>query len=260
MEKNCEFICAVTKKNFLKSIGMEGGEFSEHDSDKFFRYSNVGPAGILREFNSDTIKAIYDNIVFKPRSLLENDIRFLQIVPYNVFFCGVHGDSGLINKDDLIFVCTRGSRLGEQRLAGKSSIGIGGHVEIGDFDGHLSDGIQSLGAGIADYGARKFLSMLKANMVREIREETNLTPQYYRLVETPGWIFDWSNDVGKVHLGVLNFIRVKDVSRIFLSKEHKRGLFYDMGLLMDSLHKFNFETWSEVALSFLKKRLYMGGS
>lgn len=260
MEKNREFICAVTRENFFKSIGVGGDGISEYDGDKFFCYSDVGPAGILREFNGDTIKAIYNNIVFKPRNLLEDDNRFLQIVPYNVFFCGVHGDKGLINRDDLIFVCTRGNRVGEQRLSGKCSIGIGGHVEICDLDGHLSDGIHVPGAGIADYGARKFLSLLKANMVREIREETSLTPQYYRLVETPGWIFDWSNDVGNVHLGMLNFIRVNDVSRIFLSKEHKRGLFYDMGLLMDSLHKFNFETWSEVTLSFLKKRLYMEGS
>ncbi len=255
-----ELTCAVYRESFFNKTGMGCDGFECHDGDKFYCYSENGPAGILQDFGGNVIESIYDNVVFKPRKLLELDLRYLQLIPYNVFFCGFNDNGGVVDGDDFIFVCRRSCNGGDKRLSGKDSVGIGGHISVIDFYGDFVGRIDIHGVDTYTYGAGKFLNMIKANMAREIKEEVGLTPQYYKVVETPGFIFDWSNDVGMVHLGILNFIRVNDVSEVFLSKEHSRGEFKSLKKLFNDLDVFSFESWSDIVLSFLSKRINGEGS
>src|SRR4051794_24182824 len=61
---------------------------------------------------------------FRPRSEMETDPSFKQIIPYVVFRSG-----------EDIFCYTRGSSQGEARLHRLRSIGVGGHVDEADAEG-----------------------------------------------------------------------------------------------------------------------------
>lgn len=100
----------------------------------------------------------------RPRTLVENDFNFKQLIPYVVFRYG-----------DTFFSYQRSTGQGESRLHGNYSIGVGGHIN----DEFLLDGCW-----------------------REIREEVIL-PSISNDLCLVGLINDDTNAVGRVHLGVL---------------------------------------------------------
>jgi predicted NUDIX family phosphoesterase len=69
---------------------------------------------------------LYTNLAFLRRAWCEKDTRFIQLLPY-IFFWKLVGD------EIHIFVYQRGKGVGEGRLAGGCSIGVGGHVNPLDF-------------------------------------------------------------------------------------------------------------------------------
>lgn len=69
---------------------------------------------------------VYPNLAFTRRSWCEKDTRFVQFLPYIVFYKWVHDHI-------YVFVYQRGKGVGEERLAMKCSIGVGGHPNPHDF-------------------------------------------------------------------------------------------------------------------------------
>lgn len=63
---------------------------------------------------------------FLPRSRAENDPSYKQLIPYQLF-----------RRGDGFFVYQRGKKVGEQRLAGRLSLGIGGHINSDDAGNFL---------------------------------------------------------------------------------------------------------------------------
>lgn len=115
-----------------------------------------------------------ENSRFLPRSLAETDPTHKQLIPYALF---VH------NGKVLHYV--RGKKAGEQRLASKGSIGIGGHINDED------EGLFSMERDAYD-----------AAVEREIHEELSITSGYSNQIVA--LLNDDSNEVGKVHLGVVH--------------------------------------------------------
>ena len=101
----------------------------------------------------------------RPRSTVETDFNFKQLIPYVVFRNG-----------DTFFSYKRSTGQGEARLHGKYSIGIGGHIN----DENLFDACR-----------------------REIHEEVILPSTLDNDLCLVGLINDDTNAVGRVHLGVL---------------------------------------------------------
>jgi predicted NUDIX family phosphoesterase len=66
------------------------------------------------------------NISYRPRSEMEEDPSFKQLIPYVIF--RHQDDQGGIH----LFQYTRGKGQGESRLHSKKSIGIGGHISSVD--------------------------------------------------------------------------------------------------------------------------------
>ena len=64
---------------------------------------------------------------FRPRSEVEDDPCFKQIIPYVVF-----------RSDGAVFCYTRGKSQGEARLHRLRSLGVGGHVAEADADGRAT--------------------------------------------------------------------------------------------------------------------------
>src|SRR3984893_6874010 len=62
------------------------------------------------------------NNFFLPRAQAERDPTHKQIIPY-----------ALLAFDDTVLYYVRGQKAGEQRLVAKGSIGIGGHMNDGEY-------------------------------------------------------------------------------------------------------------------------------
>src|SRR5438309_6873054 len=63
---------------------------------------------------------------YRPRSAMEQDPSFKQLIPYVIFR---YRNSA---SETLLFQYTRGKGQGESRLHAKRSIGIGGHISADD--------------------------------------------------------------------------------------------------------------------------------
>ena len=120
-----------------------------------------------------------ENNHFMARSAAETDPTFKQIIPYVL----------LVHEGRLLHY-VRGKKAGEQRLAAKGSIGIGGHMN------DLDEGLFALDMDAYLEGVR-----------REICEELNVQTRFTNQIV--GLLNDDSNEVGKVHLGVIHVFRLE---------------------------------------------------
>ena len=148
---------------------------------------------------------------FRPRSEMEEDVRFKQLIPYVVF---EYDDprTGLN-----LFQYVRGTGQGERRLHARVSIGVGGHISREDAglegDPMMArqqevDGVPTTTPNlVADvWPDGSLMSAYHRGMAREIGEELVLpgTPE----ATLVGLINDDGTDVGRVHLGVVHLCRL----------------------------------------------------
>lgn len=125
-----------------------------------------------------------DNLVIKQRAKLEQEPEFRQIIPY---VCVA------TQRDDKLYFWPyrRTETSGEVRLQSNVSIGFGGHIDLADVmhdDNSVIDLLQTIG-NAASRELSEELSLAGAG------EEINLFDN--------GVLIDDSNEVGKVHLGVV---------------------------------------------------------
>jgi len=114
---------------------------------------------------------------FIPRPQAEADPAYKQLIPYVIM---TH------NGKYLSYV--RGKRAGEKRLVGNRSIGIGGHINPIDNEIPLFD---------TDYR-----NLYRCAVEREIAEEVTIEANHTDSVVA--LLNDDSNDVGRVHLGIVH--------------------------------------------------------
>lgn len=152
------------------------------------------------------------------RDLAEKDPTYLQPIPY----CVVQD----INNN--IFVYKRLKKGNETRLHNNSSIGVGGHVDE-----------------ITGYPSQDFT----LNCIKELKEELKLVMEPIVSV-TNYFIYDTSNDVGKVHLGVVTFVNLNSQAVEVNEPEKIEGEFIDKYLILsegpDSNR--NYENWSKIVI------------
>lgn len=118
-------------------------------------------------------EAIYLALNFIRRGWCEKDTRYVQLLPYIVFYKKV-------GKRYQIFVYQRGKGVGEERLAGGCSIGIGGHINPLDFlSMQAKFGSRTKGNFDKEFSGRMlvegFWSGILNNVFREGREEILIT-------------------------------------------------------------------------------------
>lgn len=151
------------------------------------------------------------------------DPKYWQLLPYMAI---VH--------DNNVFTYRRTKKVGEQRLAGNTSIGIGGHVAVdreSTFDRP------------AYTHAEDFYSDMNASIRRELEEELGISYDYSDANDVR-FIVDHTNDVGKLHLGLGLSIEVPEpVACIEQELESIGHLSYYELLKMDS-----HENWTNILL------------
>lgn len=159
---------------------------------------------------------IKQNKEFHPRSVMEQDPVYKQIIPYLIF---THGGR--------YFLMQRQAKASETRLQNKFSLGIGGHINEIDL---VDDNIFSWAH-------------------REFHEEVAYAGTYD--IEPLGILNDDSNPVGQVHVGFVYLLH-GDSADIEIKSEHKSGV---MLTLDECLEKYDsMETWSQIVIDFLKQR------
>ena len=168
------------------------------------------------------------NNFFIHRELAEDDPTHKQIIPYAIF---KHGDKFLRY--------LRGKKSGEQRLASKSSIGIGGHINQEDFNSSSLEKDTYL-----------------TGIEREINEELIINCDYNNL--PIALINDDSNDVGQVHLGVVHLFDLES-DQVEAGEANIENLEF---LSSDDLlrEKDNLESWSQICVDHLDEIIKLNES
>ena len=153
---------------------------------------------------------------FLPRSLMESDVNYKQIIPYLIF-----------EHDNKYFLMQRRAEATEQRLQNKYSLGIGGHIRQED----ITEGD------------------IIAWAEREFHEEVQYNGSF--TVEPLGLLNDDTNAVGQVHLGFV-FILHGDSADIAIKSELKHG---NLVSLIDCFTVYDsMESWSQLVFKSLKQR------
>jgi predicted NUDIX family phosphoesterase len=157
---------------------------------------------------------------YRPRGEMEQNPDFKQLIPYVIFR---HTDaSGQIS----LFCYTRGTGQGEQRLHSKRSIGIGGHISVGD--------------------ARQ-TDPYDEGMRRELAEEVWVDTPYRP--SCVGLINDDQTEVGRVHLGVVHLFDVDEPRVRPREPDIIETGFVPVDQLLTDLDRF--ESWSRICLEAL---------
>ncbi|MDB4653026.1 hypothetical protein OAE39_01995 [Akkermansiaceae bacterium] len=154
------------------------------------------------------------NNFFMDRGQAEEDPSFKQIIPYALF----HHKGRYLHY-------TRGKSGGESRLHSQGSLGIGGHINPID---ERADPL----------GRETYL----AGVEREIEEELNISGGHQNRIV--GLLNDDSNDVGKVHLGIVHIFDLESDDVTSAEDALANLAFQSVEDLKGSLHE-TLETWSK---------------
>ncbi len=152
--------------------------------------------------------------VFKKRKDVESDPSYKQIIPYVI-----------LSYKDTLFSYRRGKLLSEKRLFSNYSIGIGGHISVDDVN--------------------LFDVPYKDAMRRELNEEVEITSSYSQWIA--GLINDDSNDVGKVHFGIVYIFDLDSPDVKSREKSINEGKFVTISSLQKDIKKY--ENWSQICIS-----------
>ena len=171
----------------------------------------------LKEVHFDAyLKLIQEKKQFLPRSHMEVDPAYKQIIPYLIF-----------THNNKYFLMQRSSSGGEKRLKNKYTLGIGGHIRQEDMT-HDS---------IFEWARREFYE--------EVQYHDAFT------IEPLGILNDDSNPVGQVHIGFVFLLRgVTDT--ISVNEELESGRLASLEECKS--HSDALETWSQLVVSFLENR------
>lgn len=160
---------------------------------------------------------------FMPRSAMETDPSFKQLIPYVIMSC----DGKYLNY-------VRGKRAGETRLVDKRSIGIGGHINPIDADD----------SPLFAYHFDNYLTAVQREVAEEVAVEAGHTDKIVALLN------DDSNDVGRVHLGVVHHWKL-DSDKVSKIEQMITQMTFMTPAELDDV-KDSLETWSQLCLPLLK--------
>ncbi len=167
------------------------------------------------------LPAILDrqNQSFRPRSLVEEDPSYKQLIPYVILECSDACETQL-------FQYTRGKGQGEKRLHALRSIGIGGHISVEDASGE---------------------DWYQTGMQRELDEEVKIECGGQQRVV--GLIYDDTTEVGRVHLGIVHIMQLGSCKVTSAEEDLQFAGFQKIDLIQTEIDRF--ETWSQLCIKHL---------
>lgn len=169
--------------------------------------------------NLDHIALLTRNVCDNPKHKSVGEY-FPQIIPYIV----------VRNQEGKVLTYSRGKGT-ENRLHAFRSIGFGGHIDYVDVFNHPDNLIYAIQVG-AD---------------REIAEELNADGNIFLNIKPDNIIIDYTNEVGKVHVGVLFDITLDEVDTN--TDEISDAKWMTVDEILDSINEY--ENWSKVAINYI---------
>jgi len=165
------------------------------------------------------VKSLLENpkLFFMQRNLAENDPNYKQLIPYVVF----QSPKGF-------FSYQRGKASSETRLRMLRSLGVGGHIEKED----------------GDIGQNSYMK----GLWRELKEEVGIDPS--NNIKLLGFINDDSNEVGKVHLGIVHLYQLETSDLESKELNLTDCKFSSISKIIEE--EESFETWSRLLIPFLE--------
>lgn len=145
---------------------------------------------------------------------------YKQIIPYVI-----------LSHNRTIFSYRRGKLLGEKRLLGNYSIGVGGHISA--CDRNLFD------------------HTYKEAMRRELNEEMEIASPYKEY--TAALLNDDSNEVGRVHFGMVHILCLDKPLVKPREKSMNEPAFVDQTALLKNIDKY--ENWSQICIRNIERIL-----
>jgi predicted NUDIX family phosphoesterase len=158
------------------------------------------------------------NHIFIKRKEAESNPAYKQLIPYAILHCG-----------GKVFIYRRGKLLAEKRLHGNYSLGVGGHIGVTDpslFGTTYEDG-------------------LKREINEEVFVESNYTQKIAALLN------DDSNEVGKVHFGIVHTLSLEKPSVRPKEKSINETGFVSPEDLQKDIDKF--ESWSQICIGQIER-------
>ena len=175
---------------------------------------------VIKVIDKDIMTKILSEGIFEQRNILENDPSHKQIIPYAVICCG-----------DEVYLFHRTKKQTESRLHNLYSLGVGGHMN--------------------PFGDKLDLAYMHHELEREMTEEVLMHDECrVERIEPVGFINDDTNEVGKVHLGILYHIILNNKSLEVNEKDKMTG----MWIKKDDLHKYypQMESWTKIYVDLQK--------
>jgi len=205
-EKYGDAMVAVIPRSFVMDAKLNNG-WTPANQTKRINVNNVMGNLIYIANNHHSMISRY---------IAEQRSEFKQLIPYVIV---KHKETGHY------FTTSRLS--GDERLIGKTSLGIGGHIE----------GTESI------YGG----------MYRELEEEIGLTDKDIVSNSFQGYIYDNADEVGRMHLGLV-FLLVTDKDDIIcMEKDTLVGGWFSVSMIETIRDAGLLENWSEIVLDNLIK-------
>jgi predicted NUDIX family phosphoesterase len=177
--------------------------------------------GLIKE-NSEALKKIVQNGLFRNRSQLEEDPSFKQVIPYAV-----------ISNNESFCLFKRRSGQTEKRLHNKLSMGVGGHMNPGNSK---------------ESEEQYLIDELK----RELFEEVKLLDGCaIEDIEFIGFINDDTIPVSRVHIGLLYNIHVSSKNVVINETDKMTADWVDKPDLAEFYERM--ETWTKIIFdSYIK--------
>lgn len=195
--------------------------------NKLFDITDGYFQGFKKTFGDSVLRQIEENSQWMERDEAEKNPDFKQIIGYTAvihpFIKKAFGyQRSIVDKV-----------YDEKRLQGKYSWGISGHIKKYD----------------------DFNSLIQSGLIRELYEELAFEDGFSE-PQLIGMINDDSDDVGKVHFGMLFYCVSRSPNVTPRSAEIKSGQFENMVDLKKFCETKDVENWSKIILPVLNDRFF----
>lgn len=184
------------------------------------RFHTAGYFHGFRRADGAFLRAVLDpaSYQFRPRSEVETNPSFKQLIPYVVLKSG-----------NDVFHYRRGASGTEARLRARQSVGIGGHISAEDAAG----------------GDDPYTTGMRREVEEEVELDCGWTEHFL------GFINDDRTPVGSVHLGIVHLFDLERADVRSNESALADGGFASRSRLW--AERDEFETWSQFALELLKE-------
>lgn len=175
--------------------------------------------GVIKVNDSQIVNHLLENGLFKHRYELEDNPLYKQIIPY-----------AAICYKNMIYMFHRTKKQTETRLHNMYSLGVGGHMN--------------------PWGNSIDIKYMHHELARELNEEVLLHEDCKIENIVPiGFINDDTNEVGKVHIGVLYQIHLSNMDIEINEKDKMTGQWVDMSELKAYYNQM--ESWSKIYIDIV---------